>query len=291
MLGGRMKKCPFCAEDIQSDALKCKHCGEWLTENRSNVESDSRYSRLASAAENALPINIDNILLNKEYFMNSSKRYSYNDVIGLTYFYSIISDTVGLQRSSAISLSAHTKDGGGFSVSDFGRYVRKAEAITRAYEVLRVLTIQSRYAYYVSQLRNNGFIDYAIAKEIGSLQLIKARMKNIGSSIEELAKEVDALTNYDHIFIYEDGTVTKDGKKVNLRTARDKNGILLGNSKAKFLNLWEVFGPTPLTRNPYQVALSEGGLGLFSNKIIFDATRDFDIIAQIFTDLSTGKRY
>ncbi|MCG6535324.1 MAG: zinc ribbon domain-containing protein, partial [Syntrophales bacterium LBB04] len=25
-----MEKCPFCAEDIQHDAMKCKHCGEFL---------------------------------------------------------------------------------------------------------------------------------------------------------------------------------------------------------------------------------------------------------------------
>ncbi|MFH1999672.1 MAG: zinc ribbon domain-containing protein [Planctomycetota bacterium] len=39
------KKCSFCAEEIQDDAIKCKHCGEFLGGSRPTKEKPVWYFR------------------------------------------------------------------------------------------------------------------------------------------------------------------------------------------------------------------------------------------------------
>ena len=79
----KTKNCPFCAEEIQFDAVKCKNCGEWLSNDESWFKKGNelfnlkKYNEAIECCDIVIKLNPDDdgVWMNKSGALYELKKY------------------------------------------------------------------------------------------------------------------------------------------------------------------------------------------------------------------------
>lgn len=178
-----MKNCPFCAEPIHEEAVKCKHCGEWLNKKTpadvfniaksfvgKKIDDYNEYkTKHLYVPEANRPIELKDTKFYPDYFTFKDRKFTYDQIHAVTlrnYSQSIngISTEKTFTGLILVKSEQFVNDEKTIDISVSSELIsfnkKKRELAMLCGNWLAKKTLETRLLYYAQELQDKGYFSY-----------------------------------------------------------------------------------------------------------------------------------